>query len=81
MYRWDRAGCVMTEPINLVENPWEFFDLLYALARIARHDPRVWGYDETVTKATKEEIDMFEAQVSTGASIALCRRSTNRPQP
>ncbi|GJE86553.1 hypothetical protein PsYK624_026330 [Phanerochaete sordida] len=60
VYRWDRAGCVMTEPINLVENPWDFFDLLYALARIAKRDERVWGYDETVTKATKKEIQLLE---------------------
>ncbi|EKM48714.1 uncharacterized protein PHACADRAFT_108415, partial [Phanerochaete carnosa HHB-10118-sp] len=32
VFRWDRVGCIASEPIDLRENPEDFLDILYRLA-------------------------------------------------
>ncbi|GJE86559.1 hypothetical protein PsYK624_026390 [Phanerochaete sordida] len=56
VYRWDRAGCVATEPIDLLDDPWDFFDILYCMARQKAPE---WGYDDTAVLASQKEIDKF----------------------
>ncbi|GJE93732.1 hypothetical protein PsYK624_098930 [Phanerochaete sordida] len=64
-FRWDRAGCVMTESVNLFENPWDFFDLLYALAKQAKENEMIWGFDDTVSRASTEDINKLKAYRAT----------------
>ncbi|KAJ3479063.1 hypothetical protein NLI96_g9326 [Meripilus lineatus] len=51
--RWDRAGAIVTEPFNFIEDPTF---LLSFLRGVAEMTPEELGYDPTVFHATKGEI-------------------------
>ena len=71
-FRWDRAGCIATEPIDLLENPWDFYDLIYCLGK---SDKQVWGFDDTVELATPREIAQLSAHEPETAYLRACRDS------
>lgn len=54
---WDRAGCVVTEALDYMENPEALFKFLFAFATAA---PGSQGYDETITMATPEQVRALE---------------------
>ncbi|EKM49436.1 uncharacterized protein PHACADRAFT_201696 [Phanerochaete carnosa HHB-10118-sp] len=69
-FRWDQAGCVMTDAVNLVDDPDDFYDLLYCLGNI----PDKWsGYDETVTKASEEDIQLLRSYTSRNVDLMRAR--------
>ena len=52
VFRWDRVGCVATEPIDLRKDHKTFLNLLHRLATAEDN----YGTDKTVTRATVAEI-------------------------
>ncbi|EKM56998.1 uncharacterized protein PHACADRAFT_208163 [Phanerochaete carnosa HHB-10118-sp] len=52
VFRWDRVGCLVTEPIDLRHDYNAFLDLLHCLAT-ANDD---YGADQTVERATEADI-------------------------
>ena len=55
--RWDRAGCLVSDPIDLKKDARQFLEILYRLATSTDN----YGTDETVKLATPEEIALVEA--------------------
>lgn len=55
--RWDRAGCVITEPIDLRGCPELLLDFVYRLARASRAQQ---GYDPHAQLATPDEVDKLK---------------------
>lgn len=56
LMRWDRTGQVMSEPIDLLENPRPFLDFFY---RLAKAQPAQLGHDPTATLADLEDVELF----------------------
>ncbi|GJE90363.1 hypothetical protein PsYK624_064940 [Phanerochaete sordida] len=56
--RWDRAGCIVSEPVDYIEDPAPLLNFLYRLALL---DDSAQGYDTSVTRASQEHIVQFEA--------------------
>ncbi|KAI0685777.1 hypothetical protein BC835DRAFT_1420934 [Cytidiella melzeri] len=50
--RWDRAGCIVSTPINLKKNPEQLLNYVYRLALMSRAE---LDEDPTVKLATEEE--------------------------
>ncbi|GJE86589.1 hypothetical protein PsYK624_026690 [Phanerochaete sordida] len=53
VFRWDRVGCLVSEPIDLAADHETFLDILHRLAT-AEDD---YGADDTVVLATSADID------------------------
>ncbi|KAI0690797.1 hypothetical protein BC835DRAFT_1521480 [Cytidiella melzeri] len=51
--RWDRAGCIVSTPIDLKKNPEQLLNFVYRLALMSRAE---LGEDPTVELATNEEV-------------------------
>ncbi|EKM56602.1 uncharacterized protein PHACADRAFT_194195, partial [Phanerochaete carnosa HHB-10118-sp] len=66
VFRWDRVGCIASEPIDLRENPEDFLDILYRLATSPDHG----GVDNTVQLANADEISVLESY-QPGDNLAL----------
>ncbi|GJE93365.1 hypothetical protein PsYK624_095240 [Phanerochaete sordida] len=58
VFRWDRAGCLVSPAIDLLKEPQVFYNILYRIAR-----SNAWGYDETAVLATLEEVQKLHAYV------------------
>lgn len=56
VFRWDRVGCIASEPIDLKRHAKVFLNILYRLATSADEG----GVDETVQLASEEEIALVE---------------------
>ncbi|EKM48550.1 uncharacterized protein PHACADRAFT_108744, partial [Phanerochaete carnosa HHB-10118-sp] len=69
-FRWDQAGCVMTDAVNLVDNPDDFYDLLYCLGNLP---DRLSGYDETVTRASENDIRLLRDYTSENDDLQRAR--------
>ncbi|GJE86573.1 hypothetical protein PsYK624_026530 [Phanerochaete sordida] len=57
VFRWDRVGCIASEPIDLKKHPKVFLNILYRLATTADQG----GVDQTVMLATEDEVAPLEA--------------------
>ena len=57
IFRWDRVGCIVSEPIDLKNHPKDFLNILYRLATSVKE----CGVDETVQLATEAEIALVES--------------------
>lgn len=53
MFRWDRNGCVATEPIDLLKEDAVFLNLIYRLVRLNK---KALGYDDSVMPADDDEL-------------------------
>ncbi|KAI0090941.1 hypothetical protein BDY19DRAFT_665334 [Irpex rosettiformis] len=51
--RWDRAGCIVSTPISLTNEPWKLLKFVYRLGLMSNEE---LGYDTTAVLATEEEI-------------------------
>ncbi|EED83781.1 predicted protein [Postia placenta Mad-698-R] len=58
LMRWDRAGAIVTQPLDL-RDPDQADKLLTFLYRLSRAKPEQRGCDRTVQRATKKEIDLM----------------------
>jgi hypothetical protein len=58
LFRWDRAGCLVSKPINLMSEPQHLLNFIYRLSRGGR---TMQGFDPTATLASKAEIDQLRA--------------------
>lgn len=58
LLRWDRAGCIVSDPINLLENPEVLLNFIYRLARLS---PEQLGYDASAAIATAKDVEKLEA--------------------
>ncbi|EKM56597.1 uncharacterized protein PHACADRAFT_207802 [Phanerochaete carnosa HHB-10118-sp] len=54
VFRWDRVGCIASEPIDLKKNPKAFLNILYRLATSEDGG----GVDDTVQLASEEDISL-----------------------
>ncbi|GJE97322.1 hypothetical protein PsYK624_135380 [Phanerochaete sordida] len=52
--RWDRAGCIVSEPVDLSTAKFDNF-----VARLAQLSPLEQGYDDEATLATQEQIELL----------------------
>ncbi|GJE86587.1 hypothetical protein PsYK624_026670 [Phanerochaete sordida] len=57
VFRWDRVGCIASEPIDLEKNPRQFLNILYRLATSSED----YGADDTVFCASEEDVSEVEA--------------------
>lgn len=57
LMRWDRAGLIISEPIDLLTYPEDFLKFFCAMAKMTREE---LGYDTTATLASEAEIKMFK---------------------
>ncbi|KAA1470542.1 hypothetical protein DENSPDRAFT_928930 [Dentipellis sp. KUC8613] len=57
-YRWDRAGAIVSEPVDLHAEPEHLMRFFYWLALADREQDS--GYDTTVSRATAEDIQCLE---------------------
>ncbi|EKM57055.1 uncharacterized protein PHACADRAFT_92447 [Phanerochaete carnosa HHB-10118-sp] len=55
-FRWDRVGCIVSEPIDLRTQSSVFLDILYRLAK-----SNAWGLEDTVTLASADDIKQLQA--------------------
>ncbi|KAH9841735.1 uncharacterized protein C8Q71DRAFT_738543 [Rhodofomes roseus] len=58
LLRWDRAGLVVSEPFNLVNNPRPLHTFLYRFARMSDTDR---GHDPSVVPATEAEAQLLRS--------------------
>ena len=66
LFRWDRAGCQVTEPIKYTteEGNRQLSEFFVRFDRLA-DDPEARGWDPTVKDATAKEVDDFAEAVRT----------------
>ncbi|EKM56996.1 uncharacterized protein PHACADRAFT_119131 [Phanerochaete carnosa HHB-10118-sp] len=57
VFRWDRVGCIASEPIDLEKNAKQFLNILYRLATSTDD----YGSDNTVQLASQKDISLVEA--------------------
>ena len=53
VFRWDRAGVIVSRPINLKTDYEEFLNCIFRLANLSREEQ---GYDSTATLACPSEV-------------------------
>lgn len=60
LMRWDRAGLVVTEPIDLLTSSGReaFLNFFYWMAQMSAKE---LGYDETATLASDADVELFKA--------------------
>ena len=63
LLRWDRAGVVVSEPFNLLEQPKKLHDFLYRFANMTDEQR---GFDPTVAFASKEEVELLRSPSKAG---------------
>jgi hypothetical protein len=59
--RWDRAGILVTEPIDIVLEPHKLLTFVHRYANISREAK---GYDTSVKLASEEEVKILQAYSS-----------------
>lgn len=57
LMRWDRAGAVVSTPINYIHDPAPLLNFLYRLACLPR---AAQGYDTSVSLASEQQVASFE---------------------
>ncbi|GJE86557.1 hypothetical protein PsYK624_026370 [Phanerochaete sordida] len=70
-FRWDQAGCIMTDAVNLLDNPDDFYDLLYCLGNLG---DKWWGFDDTAVRASEAEKKLIEAYQTTNEHLDRARK-------
>ena len=70
LMRWDCAGCVVSEPINLLERPADILNFIFRLSRLTMEQ---LGYDLTAIPATPKEIKILEEYQSPNAELMQYR--------
>jgi hypothetical protein len=55
--RWDRAGIIVTEPINVVTEPQKLLTFIYRYAKLSRE---AQGYDTSAKLATAKELKILD---------------------
>lgn len=67
---WDRAGCVVSTPIDLSKSPYPFFHFLY---RFIHLPASLQGYDTSAQLATPSEIKLLTSYKSDNQDLmAYC---------
>ena len=61
IFRWDRNGVLVSNPINLKTDAKLLFNFIY---RLVRADKVVQGFDPTVALATEAEVDLLRSYTS-----------------
>ena len=57
IFRWDRAGCIVSKPIDLVKQPEHILNFIYRLSCGGR---TMQGIDPTATLASRDEITRLQ---------------------
>lgn len=57
LLRWDRAGLIISEPIDLLQKPGDFLNFFYRLAAMT---PEELGYDTTATLASEDQVRLLQ---------------------
>lgn len=57
VFRWDRSGAVVSQPIDMKTNPRELLNLIY---RLAMSDRQAQGFDMTATLASEDDQTKLE---------------------
>jgi hypothetical protein len=74
--RWDRAGILVTEPIDIVLEPHKLLTFVYRYANLSREAK---GYDTSATLASDEEIkilnDYIPANIWEGRVVTQMKRN------
>ncbi|CAL1708963.1 unnamed protein product [Somion occarium] len=60
-FRWDRAGCIVSDLFNFVEEPDILLDFFWCYARLTREER---GFDPTVVPASAAEAKLFSDALS-----------------
>ena len=68
--RWDRAGCIVSQALDLREDATDFINFLY---RFARLDHEGLGYDNSAVLATPKEINMLKNYKSENGALEWFR--------
>ncbi|KAH9849520.1 hypothetical protein C2E23DRAFT_737111 [Lenzites betulinus] len=68
LFRWDRAGCIVTEAFNIRDNPDILLDFMW---RFSQASPAERGHDPTVAVATPGEEALFRDAIRSHARIQL----------
>ncbi|KAI0690793.1 hypothetical protein BC835DRAFT_160717 [Cytidiella melzeri] len=68
--RWDRAGCIVSTPIDLKKNPEQLLNFVYRLALMPRAE---LGEDPTVELATEEEVQKLRDDYELKNPYAIAR--------
>ncbi|KAI0695378.1 hypothetical protein BC835DRAFT_1414894 [Cytidiella melzeri] len=55
--RWDRVGCIISNPVNYIKEPAKILNFVYRLALMSRDE---LGYDTTAEPATSAEVQMLK---------------------
>lgn len=75
--RWDRAGCIVSQPIDLRVDFRRFRNILYRLSRLSPSD---LGFDETVELASDADIRELRSYIPTNPHLQEYRRIILRNQ-
>ena len=70
LFYWDRSGCVVTTPIDLVRDPRPFYLFIF---RLVHGKPDIQGYDPSVVDASAAEIDAWRRYSTTNKYLQKYR--------
>ena len=68
--RWDRTGCVVSEPVDMINEPTDILNFIYRLGRLTREQ---LGYDATTDVASATDIRSLERYQSSNADFIQYR--------
>ncbi|KAI0090940.1 hypothetical protein BDY19DRAFT_886069 [Irpex rosettiformis] len=69
--RWDRAGCIVSTPINLTNEPWKLLKFVYYLGLMSNEE---LGYDTAAVLATEDEVNELIAFKPRNKYAAQCAK-------
>ena len=58
LMRWDRAGAIVSTPINYIQDPAPLLNFFYRFARLS---PSMQGYDTSASLASEREVELFKS--------------------
>jgi hypothetical protein len=70
LLRWDRAGAIVSEPINLLKDPYSLLNFIY---RFRQMTPEQRGHDPSATLASENKLKKFEAHIPTNKWFLKCK--------
>jgi hypothetical protein len=76
IFRWDRAGCIVSTPINLISDPQHLLNCIYRLATGGR---TAQGFDPTAQLVSKADIEKLRAYNPTNRYLQAYREYILHP--
>lgn len=77
IFRWDRSGILVTEPIDFVQNPRQLLNFVYRFAHLS---PAQKGYDTSAKLATEDELKILKGFMDSRSPDPKIRGSKDMPQ-